>query len=173
ALALPPKDWALQGSRGRKQNVIRSLWLGDGALEALNMDLQARYERIAQEEVLYESYGLQDADIVLVAYGIAARISRSAVDRARKQGLAVGMLRPITLWPFPSQTISTLAREGRSFLTVEMSCGQMLDDVNLAVAGKTSVGFHGRSGGSIPSVDDILSQITTMAQMSSGKGAVA
>jgi 2-oxoglutarate ferredoxin oxidoreductase subunit alpha len=171
-LTLPPKDWALQGSRGRKQNVIRSLWLGDGALESLNMELQARYKRIAQKEVLFESYRLEDADIVVVAYGIAARISRSAVDRAREQGIAAGMLRPITLWPFPQEAISTLAHEDRSFLCVEMSCGQMIDDVNLAVAGKSRVGLHGRSGGSVPSVDDILNEIIAMARMSSGKGSV-
>jgi 2-oxoglutarate ferredoxin oxidoreductase subunit alpha len=141
-------------------------------LESLNMELQARYERIAQKEVLFESYRLEDADIVVVAYGIAARISRSAVDRAREQGIAAGMLRPITLWPFPQEAISTLTHEDRSFLCVEMSCGQMIDDVNLAVAGKSRVGLHGRSGGSVPSVDDILNEIIAMARMSSGKGSV-
>jgi 2-oxoglutarate ferredoxin oxidoreductase subunit alpha len=171
-LTLPPKDWALTGTRGRKQNIVRSLWLGDGTLEALNMELQTKYQRIAQDEVLFESYRIQDADIVLVAYGIAARISRSAVNMAREQGIAAGLLRPITLWPFPHEKISTLADEGRRFLTVEMSCGQMLDDVNLAVAGKSPVGFYGRTGGSIPSVDEILNQIIDMAQKSAGKGVV-
>ena len=172
SLPLPPKDWALQGRGARKQNVVRSLWLGDGVLESLNMELQARYERIAQEEVLFDTYRLEDAHVVVVAYGIAARISRSAVDRARDQGIAAGLLRPITLWPFPNEAIASLACEGRSFLTVEMSCGQMVDDVNLAVAGKSFVGLHARSGGSIPSVDDILHQIVSTAQMPSGRGAV-
>ncbi|NQV33895.1 MAG: 3-methyl-2-oxobutanoate dehydrogenase subunit VorB [Phycisphaeraceae bacterium] len=172
-LKLPPKDWALTGTRGRKQNIVRTLWLGDGTLEALNWELQSKYERISQEEVLFESYRIQDADIVLVAYGIAARISRSAVNIAREQGIAVGLLRPITLWPFPHEKISAMADGKRRFLTVEMSCGQMLDDVKLAVAGKSEVGFYGRTGGSIPSVDEILKQIVDLAQESAGKGAVA
>jgi 2-oxoglutarate ferredoxin oxidoreductase subunit alpha len=171
-LTLPPKDWALTGTGGRKQNIVRSLWLGDGTLEALNMELQSKYERITQEEVLFESYKTQDADIVLVAYGIAARISRSAVNIARENGIAAGLLRPITLWPFPHEKISAMADGKRSFLTVEMSCGQMLDDVNLAVAGKSPVGFYGRTGGGIPSVDELLNKIIDMAKKPSGKGAV-
>ena len=137
------------------------------------MELQAKYKRISQDEVLFESYRIEDAHIVLVAYGIAARISRSAVNIAREQGIAVGLLRPITLWPFPHEKISAMADGERRFLTVEMSCGQMLDDVNLAVAGKSEVGFYGRTGGSIPSVGEIFEQIVEMAEKSTGKGAVA
>jgi 2-oxoglutarate ferredoxin oxidoreductase subunit alpha len=171
-LTLPPKDWALTGTGGGKQNIVRTLWLGDGTLEALNMELQSKYDRITQEEVLFESYKTQDADIVLVAYGIAARISKSAVNIAREKGIAAGLLRPITLWPFPHEKISAMADGKRTFLTVEMSCGQMLDDVNLAVAGKSPVGFYGRTGGSIPSVDELLDKIIDMAKSASGKGAV-
>lgn len=173
ALTLPPKDWALTGTRNHKQNIVRSLWLGDGVLEDLNLELQAKYRRIAEREVLAESYEIEDARIVLVAYGIAARIARTAVDKARAQGIAAGLLRPISLWPFPSEIISELAEDERTFLTIEMSCGQMLDDVNLAVAGKSPVTFFGRTGGSIPSVDEILDQITTLANQRTGKDAVA
>jgi 2-oxoglutarate ferredoxin oxidoreductase subunit alpha len=168
-LTLPPKDWALRGAQGGKQNVIRSLWLGDGALEGLNMELQAKYRNITDHETRFEAYQTQDADVVIVAYGIAARISRSAVDMAREQGYAVGMIRPITLWPFPNDPISALADGKRQFLTIEMSCGQMLDDVNLAVAGKSPVGFYGRSGGSVPSVNEVFDQIVLMAGKSTRK----
>jgi len=162
-LTLPPKDWALSGTKGGRQNVVRSLWLGDGVLEAFNEELQAKYRSITENETLFEMYKTRDADILIVAYGIAARIARSAVDMAREQGIAAGLVRPITLWPFPSRPISALADGKRQFLAVELSCGQMLDDVNLAVAGKSPVEFYGRSGGSVPSVDEVLSQITGLA----------
>jgi 2-oxoglutarate ferredoxin oxidoreductase subunit alpha len=156
---LPPKDWALTGAKNRGQNIVRSLWLGDGVLEDLNKRLQDRYEQIARDEVLYEHYKVDDADIVVVAYGIVARIVGSAVDRARKEGIKAGWIRPITLWPFPFEPISRAAEEPRIFLTVEMSNGQMVEDVKLAVAGKAPVLFYGRSGGGVPMVDEVLDQI--------------
>jgi 2-oxoglutarate ferredoxin oxidoreductase subunit alpha len=156
---LPPKDWALTGSSGRKQNIVRSLWLGEGVLEKLNEKLQARYREIEKREVLCEEYLLEDAEIVVVAYGIAARISRAAVDRAREEGLPVGLIRPITLWPFPSEQIRRAAEQFRIFLTVEMSAGQMLQDVQLAVAGSAPVLFYGRMGGGVPTVDEVLDKI--------------
>ncbi len=156
---LPAKDWALTGAKDRGQNIVRSLWLGEGVLEELNKKLQARYREIEKNEVLCEEYLLDDAEIVIVAYGVVARIARAAVDRAREEGLPVGMIRPITLWPFPSQQISRAAEQFRLFLTVEMSSGQMLQDVQLAVAGKAPVLFHGRMGGGVPSVDELLGKI--------------
>jgi 2-oxoglutarate/2-oxoacid ferredoxin oxidoreductase subunit alpha len=156
---LPPKDWALTGADGREQNIVRSLWLADGALEALNNRLQAKYRRIAENETRFEEYRLDDSDIVIVAYGIVARIARAAIDRAREAGIRVGMIRPITLWPFPTEAVSRAADPSRIVLTLEMSCGQMVEDVRLAVEGKTSVLFYGRSGGMIPTVDEVFGKI--------------
>jgi 2-oxoglutarate ferredoxin oxidoreductase subunit alpha len=156
---LPAKDWALTGAEGRPQNIVRSLWLGDGVLEELNHKLQAKYDRIQQDEVLCEEYQLDDAEIIVVAYGIAARIVRAAVDHARADGVPVGLIRPITLWPFPSEHISRAADEPRVFLTVEMSMGQMVEDVKLAVAGKAPVLLHGRAGGGVPTVDELVEKI--------------
>jgi 2-oxoglutarate ferredoxin oxidoreductase subunit alpha len=156
---LPPKDWALTGAKGRKQNIVRSLWLAEGVLEKLNNKLLDRYKQIEKNEVLCEQYEVDDAEIVLVAYGFSARIVRSAVNRAREEGIKAGWIRPITLWPFPTEQISKAADELRIFLVVEMSNGQMVEDVRLAVNGKSPVLFHGRPGGGIPTVDEILNLI--------------
>jgi len=156
---LPAKDWALTGAAGREQNIVRSLWLGEKVLEQLNYKLQDKYEQIEKNEVLCEQYEVDDAEIVVVAYGVAARIVRSAVARARQQGIKVGWIRPITLWPFPTEQISRAAEDLKVFLTVEMSCGQMVEDVKLAVAGKAPVLFYGRPGGGVPSIDEILEKI--------------
>jgi len=156
---LPAKDWALTGADGREQNIVRSLWLGEKVLEQLNYKLQDKYKEIEKNEVLCEQYEVDDAEIVVVAYGVAARIVRSAVERARQQGIKVGWIRPITLWPFPTEQISKAAEDLKIFLTVEMSCGQMVEDVKLAVAGKAPVLFYGRPGGGVPSIDEILEKI--------------
>jgi len=156
---LPPKDWALTGAAGRKQNIVRSLWLPEGALEELNNKLLDKYKQVEKSEVLCEEYEVDDADIVVVAYGVAARIVRGAVSRAREEGIKAGWIRPITLWPFPTGQISRAADEFRIFLVVEMSNGQMVEDVRLAVTGKAPVLFYGRPGGGVPTVDEILDQI--------------
>ena len=156
---LPPKDWALTGRKGREQNIVRSLWLGEGALERFNEKLQAKYRKVQEKEVRCEEYRLGGAEIIVVAYGIVARIARAAVDQGREEGIPIGLIRPITLWPFPSQPLNRAAAEFPIFLTVEMSAGQMVEDVRLAVAGKAPVLFHGRMGGGIPSVDEVLDRI--------------
>ena len=156
---LPPKDWALTGAKDREQNIVRSLWLKEGVLEELNYKLQSKYEQIQKNEVLCEQYEVDDAEIVVIAYGIAARIVNGAVTQAREEGIKVGWIRPITLWPFPAEQISKAAEEFRLFLTVEMSTGQMVEDVKLAVAGKAPVVFYGRTGGGVPTVDEILDKI--------------
>ena len=166
---LPPKDWALTGAANRGQKIVRSLWLGEGVLEALNKKLLDRYEQIERDEVLCEQYEVDNADIVVVAYGIAARIVSSAVDKARDEGIRAGWIRPITLWPFPTEQISRAADELRIFLTVELSNGQMVEDVKLAVAGKTPVVFYGRPGGGLPTVDEILDQIRQLTLKSETK----
>lgn len=156
---LPAKDWALTGAKGRPQNIVRSLWLAEGALEAHNNKLQARYREIEKHEVLCEEYRLDGAQIVTVAYGVAARIVRAAVDRARDEGIPAGLIRPITLWPFPSEQIGRAAESFPVFLTVEMSAGQMVEDVRLAVAGRAPVLLHGRPGGGVPTVEEVLGNI--------------
>jgi len=156
---LPSKDWALTGASEREQNIVRSLWLGDGVLEELNYKLHAKYDQVQKNEVLCEQYKIDDAEIVVVAYGIVARIVRSAVNKARQAGIKAGWIRPVTLWPFPTEQISKVADKLRVFLAVEMNNGQMVDDVKLAVAGKSPVLFYGRPGGGVPTVDDILDKI--------------
>ena len=157
--ALPPKEWALTGAKDREQNIVRSLWLGEGVLEDLNFKLDDKYKQIQKNEVRCEQYEVEDAEIVVVSYGIAARIVSGAVTRAREEGIKVGWIRPITLWPFPTEQISKAADEFRLFLTVEMSTGQMVEDVKLAVAGKSPVVFYGRTGGGVPTVEEILDKI--------------
>jgi 2-oxoglutarate ferredoxin oxidoreductase subunit alpha len=159
---LPSKNWALTGIKDRPQNIIRSLWLAEGTLEEHNRKLQEKYKQVEKNEVLCEQYEIDDADIVIVAYGVAARIARSAISRARQQKIKVGLIRPITLWPFPTQQISKAAEDLKIFLTVEMSCGQMVDDVKLAIQGKAPVLFYGRTGGGIPTVEQILEKITQL-----------
>jgi 2-oxoglutarate ferredoxin oxidoreductase subunit alpha len=153
------KGWALTGTEGRKQNIVRSLWLADGVVEQHNYDLQAKYRQIEKNEIRCEQYELEDADIIVVAYGIAARIVRGAIDKARKQGIKVGLIRPITLWPFSYDLISRAAEDLRIFLVVELSCGQMVEDVRLAVAGKAPVVFWGRPGGGVPTVEQVFEKI--------------
>jgi 2-oxoglutarate ferredoxin oxidoreductase subunit alpha len=160
---LPAKDWALTGANGREQNIVRSLWLKEGALEELNYKLQARYEQIQKNEVICEQENVEDADIVVVAYGVAARMVKAAVKKAREQGIKAGLIRPITLWPFPMEQISKAADDWRIFLTVELSCGQMVEDVKLAVAGKSPVLFYGRPGGGVPSTEQILERIIQLS----------
>jgi len=160
---LPPKDWALTGAKDRPQNIVRSLWLAEGALEKLNYKLKAKYEQIEKSEVLCEQHGLDDAEIVVVAYGIAARIVRSAVTKARAEGIKAGWIRPITLWPFPMEQVGRAADEFRIFLAVELSNGQMVEDVKLAVAGRAPVVLYGRPGGGVPTVDEILDKIRQLS----------
>jgi 2-oxoglutarate ferredoxin oxidoreductase subunit alpha len=160
---LPAKDWVLAGAKGRPQRIVRSLWLAEGRLEEHNDNLRAKYRQIKKTEVLCEEYKLDAAEVVVVAYGVAARIVRSAVNQARREGLPVGLIRPITLWPFPSEIISRAAEEFRLFLTVEMSLGQMVEDVRLAVAGKAPVVFYGRAGGGVPTVDEVLEKIKQLS----------
>ncbi|MCK4751898.1 MAG: 3-methyl-2-oxobutanoate dehydrogenase subunit VorB [Planctomycetes bacterium] len=160
---LPPKDWALTGIEGRKQNIIRSLYLGEGVMEKLNYKLQEMYKQIEENEVICEEYKVDDAEIVVVAYGTTSRIVRSAVEQARKEGIKAGLIRPVTLWPFPTKQISKAAEDFKIFLTVEMSCGQMMEDVKLAVNGKSPVFFYGRTGGMVPTVDNVFEKIRELS----------
>ncbi len=151
-----PKPWATNGARGRTHNVINSLWIDPVVLEGLNDRIQARYVEARRLEVRYREYRVDDADLVLVAYGCSARICKTAVDMAREEGLRLGLLRPITLFPFPSEQISDLALAGKRFLVAELSAGQMLEDVKLSVNGAAEVAFHGRTGGAVFTPNEIV-----------------
>ncbi|MBC8569243.1 3-methyl-2-oxobutanoate dehydrogenase subunit VorB [Zongyangia hominis] len=154
------KPWATNGHKGeRKHNIVNSLFLQPQQLEDKVKERFARYDLVKQNEVLAEEYLTEDADIVLVAYGASSRISRSAVNSAREKGIKAGLIRPITLWPFPEKNIQAACKTAKAFLTVEMSMGQMVDDVRLAVNGARPVYFYGRTGGIIPSPAEVLGQI--------------
>ena len=153
---VPPKPWALTGARGRKPNKIRSLFLEEGLLEELNIELQAKYRDITAKEIRYETRDTEDADMAVIAYGSSARIALGAMAAAREGGMKVGLLRPIGLWPFPSAPIAELAERVKGILVVEMSSGQMLEDVRLAVEGRTPIHFTGRMGGGVPTERAIL-----------------
>ena len=159
---LPKKEWATDGARGRPRNIINSLALDPQDLENHNLVLKAKYEQMKEQEVRYATYLLDDADRAIVAYGTTARIATSAIEMAREQGIRVGLIRPISLFPFPEKIIAEAANRLDSFLTVEMSLGQMVEDVRLAVNGKKPVFFYGRTAGMVPSPEEILEQIILM-----------
>jgi 2-oxoglutarate ferredoxin oxidoreductase subunit alpha len=162
-------DWALTGARGRAPNTITSLFLGAENLEEVNLRLQAKLKKIAKNEVRWKEYDTDDADVLLVAFGTVGRICQTVVRDARAKGIRVGLLRPITLWPFPSQRIAELAEQVQGVLTVEMNAGQMVQDVRLAVAGRCPVTFYGRMGGIIPLADEILPKLEELATKVKGE----
>ncbi|MCC6801247.1 MAG: 3-methyl-2-oxobutanoate dehydrogenase subunit VorB [Anaerolineae bacterium] len=151
--------WALTGATGRSKNVIASVYFQAETEEAFNRTIQARLQVIREREPRWVEYATDDADLLVIGFGTAGRIARSAVEQARTQGLRVGLLRPQTLMPFPETRIAQLADTVQGCLVVEMNAGQMLDDVRLAVAGRVPVGFYGRMGGAIPTPDEILRAI--------------
>ncbi|MBQ6677387.1 MAG: 3-methyl-2-oxobutanoate dehydrogenase subunit beta, partial [Clostridia bacterium] len=147
----------------RKKNIVNSLFIDPQELENSVMKRYERYKTVEEKEVKYEEYMTDDADIVLVAFGITARICKSAIAAVRKDGIKAGLLRPITLWPFPKKEIGAIADLAKVFLTVEMNMGQMVDDVRLAVNGKKPVDLYTRTGGMIPSVDEVEEKIRAIA----------
>jgi 2-oxoglutarate ferredoxin oxidoreductase subunit alpha len=153
------KPWALTGAAGRKAQSIKSLFLKEGALEELNRKLQEKYRKIEKEETRAEAYRCGDAETIIVAYGTMSRLARACVDRLRKGGRKVGFIRPITLWPFPYKKIADAAKKRCSFLVVEMSAGQMVEDVRLAVQDDKRVSFYGRTGGGIPDEEEIIKKL--------------
>jgi len=164
----PPKPWALNGCSGRPAQRLCSLLLDENKLEALNARLQQCYREVQKNEVRWEEVGVDDAEIVMVAYGTSARVCKEAAREARKAGLKVGLVRPITLWPFPAKPIREAAARGARFLVVEMSAGQMIDDVRLSLERPAEVHFMGRTGGNVPLAPDVLEYLR---QMASGKAA--
>lgn len=158
------KTWAADGHKNsREHNIINSLILSPDDLEKSVQERFKRYDRIAKEEAMAQCYLTDDADIVLVAYGATARVTQSAVDSAREKGIKAGLVRPQTLWPFPVEQIRTASENASSLLCVEMSMGQMVDDVKLAINCSKPVHFYGRTGGVIPTPAQILTEIEKIA----------
>jgi len=156
---LPEKDWVLDGCKDREPRVIKSLYMGEGELEMKNNLLQKKYRKMKDKEVKFEGYFTEESEVLVVAFGIAARIALSSVRKLRHEGLKIGLFRPITLFPFPEKELSILAGEDRRFLTIEMNAGQMVEDVRLAVNGRSDVLFYGRPGGSIMTPEEVQKKI--------------
>jgi len=171
AAAAPEKPWASTGLKGRKEpNVISSLNIQAPDCEKHNIHLQAKYSTIAANEARWEELNTDDAELVLVAYGITSRIAQSAMEQARAAGMKVGLFRPITVWPFPYDALGALAKKSaKAFLAVELSAGQLVEDVRLAVNGAAPVHFYGRMGGMICSPKEVFGQITKIMQGKEGK----
>lgn len=154
------KPWALTGTNcDREPNVVNSLYIQPDELERLNIERYKRYKMIEENEVMYDEYMMDDAEICIVAFGVAARVSQNAIDEARKKGIKVGMIRPITLWPFPKDILNKTADKVKAFISVELNMGQMLEDIELATRCKKPVLLCSRTGGMLHTVDNILNTI--------------
>ena len=158
------KPWALTGTNmERKHNIVNSLSLVPEELEQLNFARFERYRQIEENEPMWEEYMMEDAEYCVAAFGIASRVSKNAINEARKQGIKVGMIRPITLWPFPKKAFKKAADQVKAFISVELSMGQMIDDVRLASECKVPVTLCNRAGGMIPSPEQVLAEIKKVA----------
>lgn len=158
-ISVPEKPWAIKGTKETRENLISSIYLTPDELEAHNRKLEAKYKKCLELEQRHETYLTDDAEVLVVGYGVTSRILRSAVDEARAQGMKVGLFRPITLWPYPSRALAEIASKVSMVLVVEMSTGQMVEDVRLAVNGKVPVEFYGRVGGNVPSVAEVHAEL--------------
>lgn len=163
AVAAPQKDWAVEGTAQTRKNLVTSLYLDADGMEAHQHKLEAKYQRAEREETRWEECSTGDAEIVLTGYGMVGRILKAVAAEARAEGLRVGVLRPITLYPFPKAAFARLAQTAQVFVSVEMSLGQMIEDVRLAVNGARPVQFLGRSGGHVPSHQEVLSYVRKLA----------
>jgi 2-oxoisovalerate ferredoxin oxidoreductase alpha subunit len=156
---LPEKPWAVRGTLETRPNLITSIHLEPDVLEAHIRKMEEKYAQAKETETRHELYKADDADVLLVGYGIVSRVLRSTVERARKQGLKAGLFRPITLWPYPSKALVEVARHCRMVMVVEMSTGQMVEDVKLALEGRVPVEFYGRFGGNVPLAEEVFEQL--------------
>ncbi len=157
-------DWAVSGAKGRERRYLSSINLDPPGQERTNLRIMKRWQEIEKNEVRFKEYFLEDAEYVVVGFGTAGRIALSAVREARQKGIKVGLLRPVTVAPFPNEKIIQLAEQAKAFLVVEMNAGQMLNDVMLAVSRRKPVEFFGRMGGVVPFADEILTQIEKLAE---------
>lgn len=154
------KPWAVTGTKGeRKHNIVNSLFLQPEELEKKNFERYERYALVEKNEVMYEEYLMDDADICVVAFGITSRVAKNAINEARKQGVKAGLIRPITLWPFPKEVLNRAADKCKAFISVEMNMGQMIEDIELAIRCKKPVHLCCRTGGMIPSPEQVLAKI--------------
>jgi 2-oxoisovalerate ferredoxin oxidoreductase alpha subunit len=154
-------DWSVQGNAETRENLICSIFLVPDELEAHVAHLQGKYAQITENETSWEEYKTDDADIILVGYGIVSRILRGVVDAGRRKGLKLGLVRPITVWPYPSDAIRSACVGAKACMAVELSTGQMVEDVRLALEGSLPVWFYGRAGGNLPSVEEVLEEVET------------
>ena len=160
------KPWATTGTKmSRPHNIVNSLFLQPDELEQYNFSRYERYRQIEETEAMWEEYRMEDAEICVAAFGIAARISKNAVDEARKQGIKVGLIRPITVWPFPKAAFAKAADQVKAFISVELSMGQMIEDVKLATSCKKPVYLCNRAGGMIPAPEQVLASIKEAAEI--------
>ncbi len=159
----PERPWALTGAKGREKNIITSLYLGAPNLERENVRLQEIIKEIEANEVRYTEYMMEGAEIVVVAYGTAGRIVQTAVKQARAEGIPVGLFRPISMFPFPFEQLGHVAENAKQLLVVELSAGQMIEDVRLATCNRVPISFFGRMGGVVPLPDDVLAEIKKLA----------
>lgn len=161
----PDKPWATTGTKGKRvHNIANSLYLAPEELEKKIVDRQKRYAKIVECEQRSESFMLDDAEVVVVAFGASSRISRSAVVKAREAGIKAGLLRPITLWPYPAKALEATLGTAKAFLSVEMNEGQMVEDVRLAIHDQRPVEFFGRTGGMIPTPAEVFDAIKKLAE---------
>ena len=158
------KPWAVTGTKmQRKHNIVNSLSLVPEELEKLNFERYERYKAVEENEIMYEEFMTEDAEICVVAFGIAARVAKNAVIAARKEGIKVGLFRPITLWPFPKAALNKVADTAKKFISVELSMGQMIEDIELAIRCRRPVELCNRAGGMIPSSEQVLEHIKKAA----------
>ena len=157
---LPPKDWATRGTEGKREpNIITSLFLDPQELEDHNWKLDRKYKEIEKNETMYEMYKMEDAEIVIVAYGTTSRVVKNAIEKLREEGIKAGLIRPITVWPYPSKAFDEIPASAKAILTVEMSTGQMIDDVKISNEGRLPVYFYGRTGGMVPTPDAVIEKV--------------
>ncbi|MBN2077983.1 MAG: 3-methyl-2-oxobutanoate dehydrogenase subunit VorB [Spirochaetes bacterium] len=158
-VVIPEKPWALRGRSGREPMLLKSLYLGPGEQESHNLDLRAKYDEVEKNEVLCEEWSLDDAELMVVAFGTPSRIAKTAIRMAREKGIRVGLLRPITLFPFPAERILFHSGKIGKVLVVEMNTGQMLNDVRINADRGAAISFYGRPGGGIPFPNEVLAEI--------------
>ncbi|MFQ5865165.1 MAG: 3-methyl-2-oxobutanoate dehydrogenase subunit VorB [bacterium] len=156
---LPAKPWSVDGTDNTSGNLITSIYMDPTELETHNRKLQEKYRRIEAAEVRYEEFYTEDAEVIMVGYGIVSRVLQTVVEEAQSQGLRAGLLRPITLWPFPTIRIQELAETAKLFFVSELSNGQMIEDVRLALEGKRPTQFYGRMGGGVPTTQELLQKL--------------
>lgn len=163
---LPEKGWALTGCKGRKPNVIKSLYMGEGELEQRNYILQDKYKKMKKLEVRFQTYNIEEAEYIVVAFGIASRVALSAIKKLIKDGFKIGLFRPITLFPFPEKELNELSTANKKFIVVELNAGQMVEDVKLSVNGKSEVLFYGVPGGAIVTPEGLYEKILQLMKHS-------